>query len=143
MEGRAKTPYLSFFYIHEKTNFKPIYNRKGKPSFSERQKPGVYIIKEDGFIIYVGYSKINFYKTLYRHFEKWEGPAAGLTFVDQMDKFSYTARIIYCTSRQAEVLEKMLIRRYKPGANKNKYKDFEPTGRDKIVWKSYQDAELI
>jgi hypothetical protein len=56
-----------------KTKFLPPYDENGKTNFPSRKRTGVYLIKENGIIVYVGYSGKDLYKTMYRHFEQWTG----------------------------------------------------------------------
>ena len=49
------------------------YNENDKPAIkSSWEKSGIYIIKQNGKIVYVGQSGYNLYKTMYRHFQSWD-----------------------------------------------------------------------
>lgn len=46
--------------------------RGKKTTFSGNKKSaGVYFIKENGVIVYIGFSGTCLYSTLYRHFQQW------------------------------------------------------------------------
>ena len=48
------------------------YNENDKPAIkSSWEKSGIYIIKQNDKIVYVGQSGYNLYKTMYRHFQSW------------------------------------------------------------------------
>ena len=108
--------------------FTPPY-RPGKAkgstrtSFPEIQNhPGVYIIKEDGKIVYVGFSSYSVYKTMYRHFQTWNHRFQQVvTYASRMSRHDYTVRPILCTAKQAYALEKRLIRKYHPRDNEITY----------------------
>ena len=91
-----------------------------------KNKSGVYIIKENNVIVYVGYSGTNLYRTLYRHFETWNAKYEQVvTYKNKLNKNQYTVRIILCTPTQAGKLEKMLIINYQPRDNADKYNSYE------------------
>jgi excinuclease UvrABC nuclease subunit len=82
--------------------------------------PGVYLIrrKESKEIIYIGMSKSNAYKALYRHFETWNDRQYRVTY---QDRDQYEVRIILTTYCQAVALERKLIKKYKPKDNREFY----------------------
>jgi len=83
---------------------------------------GVYFIKDENKIIYVGMSRNNLYRTIYRHFEKWKDSQQDRKVYS---KYDYKIRIIKTTVLQAPRLEKYLIGKFKPRDN-NKYYEPEP-----------------
>ena len=83
---------------------------------------GVYIIKEDGKIVYVGFSGYSIYKTMYRHFQTWNHKFQQVvSYASRMSRHRYTVRPILCTARQAYSLEKRLIKKYHPRDNEITY----------------------
>lgn len=105
--------------------FEPYYE-KGKKDLctlkaSHETSVGVYLIrdKESKKILYIGHSTSNLYKTLYRHFQSWKDKQYRATF----DKYKTEVRIITTTEKQAQRLERFLIRKYRPGANEVKHKE--------------------
>lgn len=107
----------------KKFKFLPPYKENGKTNFPETQnRTGIYIIKENGVIVYVGKSGYNLYKTLYRHFQEWNHKWQRVTsYKNKLKKNNYTVRVVYCTVKQANALEKKLIMRYQPRDNTEKY----------------------
>lgn len=103
--------------------FIPPYSEKtGKPNFPQRGKSGVYIIKEDGKPVYIGFSATDLYKTMYRHFQEWNHTGQEVvSYSRYLKKHKYTVRVIYCTDKQAPALEKYLIKKIQPRDNANKY----------------------
>ena len=88
--------------------------------------PGVYILREAGRIVYIGFSGTDVRKTMYRHFQKWtdkrhpDNRRAYLydrvTYKGKEDKF--TAQVFFCkTSKEAAALENALILKYEPRDN--------------------------
>lgn len=61
----------------ESLTFLPAYlpgaNKRGKRYGLKgiRDKSGVYFIKENGILVYVGMSRSNLQEALYRHFQDW------------------------------------------------------------------------
>lgn len=119
--------------------FIPPYNPKTKkPNFPSRGKAGVYLIKEEGNIVYVGYSSKDLYKTMYRHFQRWDHPTQEvITYAGDLDKLEFTVRVVYCTPKQAEALEKALIKKHNPRDNAQKYEDTVLTAYDRAALENY------
>lgn len=112
------------------TKFQPPYI-KGKsglyksnfPQLKEKgSQAGVYIIKskETGDLLYIGSSRTQLYKTLYRHFEQWNDKQQERYVYD---KHKYLVRIIYTTPERAAYLEAYLINKYQPRDNAIKYEE--------------------
>jgi excinuclease UvrABC nuclease subunit len=101
----------------KKTRFTPPYDSKGKTNFRfAEKKSGVYLIKSKrtNKIVYVGYSGNNLYRTMYRHFQKWtDNTQYRATF----SKDKYSVRIVFSSPKRASLLEKALIKKYKPKGN--------------------------
>jgi hypothetical protein len=127
-----------------KTKFvKPyIINKYGQKytTFPARSKSGVYMIKEAGIIVYIGHSRTDVYKTMYRHFQQWTHREQEVTTYAGQDIDNFTVRVIYCTPKQAEAAEKYLIKRYKPRDNKYKYDSIILLPYDEKTGKAIQEA---
>lgn len=111
----------------EKFRFVPVYRElptsrsNGKTNIAwTRGQKGVYIIKENGKVVYVGSSRSQLYKTIIRHFQKWDDPRQPdrITYQTGLNKHRYTIRIIIADVRRIPLLEKGLIEKYKPRDNK-------------------------
>jgi len=131
----------------KKTRYKEPYNRKGKTNFPDRERPGVYVIKEkdSGKIVYVGYSANNLYRTMYRHFQQWNHSEQPVISYANKGPQNYLCRVIYCTAKQAVTLEEMLILKYKPEDNPQKL-DFYGTKKtpyQEEVLESYYAADIV
>ena len=94
----------------KKSRFKKPYLKNGKTAFRHISgKAGVYLIKsiKTGKILYVGHSKTDLYKTMYRHFQEWnDNTQVRTTFAN---KNAYTVRVVLTTPARAARLEKGLI----------------------------------
>jgi len=100
--------------------FTTPYDSKGKPRFKERNRPGVYLIAEDGDIVYIGSSCSNLYSTMLRHFQEWNSQTQEVvTYVNKMRAHRYTVRIVLTTASRALKLEIGLIDKYEPRDNIN------------------------
>lgn len=89
----------------------------------QKNVSGVYLIKNKstGKIVYVGSSRTQLKKTIFRHFQKWEENGEKRK---TYPKFGYKIRIILSSPSQAERLERYFIAKLNPKDNKNKYKDY-------------------
>lgn len=125
--------------IKAKTRFLPAYiNNKPNPALirANYKKPGVYLIKVNGKLKYIGYSSTNVYKTFTRHFQSWDDPRQiRITY----PRASYvTARLIYTnTGIQAAKLERALILKYQPEDNPNKYNQYQLNLPEQIILDDY------
>lgn len=88
------------------------------------KKSGVYLIKKNNKVVYVGESHTNnLYKTLYRHFQLWNDkvPQKRVTFKNDRSSGKIKVRVIITTKSQAVRLQKYLIKKYKPSKNEVYY----------------------
>lgn len=105
--------------------FIPVYNEipgNGKNGTSNiafaSKKRGVYIIKENDLIVYVGSSTIDLYKTSIRHFQEWDSRQRRVTYKSKLKKNRYTIRFIFMDSdSRIRLLESALIQKYNPRDN--------------------------
>jgi len=115
----------------KKFKFLPPYKPGNKTTFPEsKNASGVYIIQKNGKIVYIGFSKTNLYRTMYRHFQQWNHPKQEVVTYHKAvtnPKNTFLVRIILCTPKQAQRLEKYLIVRYKPADNPDKLLKYQPT----------------
>lgn len=126
--GKIKVPTL------KELTFFPAYVAKRRTGIQCPKTPGVYFIREDGVLVYVGYSGTDVKKALYRHFQKWGTkrnpwidpchypPYDNVTYHSRLDMWNYTVSV-YKTDTKDESweMEKRLIRRLKPRDNREKY----------------------
>ena len=136
----------------KKYKFLPPYKKNGKTTFPElKGRHGVYLIKEDGKIVYIGHSCKHLYKVVYRHFQKWTEASLitgnwlyHTTYKRKMKRHHYTVRIVLTnTCAQAERLERALIIKYQPRDNRQKYDDYKLDLTDKKLVKSYEDNKVL
>jgi hypothetical protein len=88
------------------------------------KKSGVYLIKKNNKVVYVGESHTNnLYKTLYRHFQFWNDkvPQKRVTFKNDRSSGKIKVRVIITTKSQAVRLQKYLIKKIKPSKNEVYY----------------------
>ena len=121
--------------IYKQRRLKP-YQGNGKTTFNIQNKPGVYLIYRGEDIVYIGFSGTNLYKTLYRHFQKWNDPTQiRVTYRNLND---ITVRVVYTATKQhAFKLEKALINKYKPKDNPTQYTSYEPSAGDIVKLDEY------
>lgn len=99
-----------------KSQVLPPYNDKGRSNFrAYAGKSGVYIIRENGKVVYIGFSGKDLYKTMHRHFETWNAKQYVVTYKGNRKK--YTVQIFLTAPAKAMVLEQALIAKYKPRDN--------------------------
>lgn len=124
------------------STFIPPYNAKGRANYPTESKPGCYLIRENGVLVYIGMSATNVYKTMYRHFQRWpDRQQLLITYRDRLKKNHYTVRVVYCTAKQAQALERLLIIKHKPRDNDFKYSQYTLNLYDKQVKDIYNDTD--
>jgi len=115
---------------------------------------GVYIIKYKGQVVYVGLSRSDVQNTLYRHFQIWNDrrtnwtkkmqPYERVTYASK-NRENFLIKVIFCKSTiEAEILEQLLISKFKPKDNSLKiylysndeYNKMAIKLKDADVWKS-------
>ena len=123
--------------------FLPPYQPNGKTTYPDKKRSGVYIIKENGKITYIGNSSKNvIYKTMYRHFQRWNHRGQEvITYASKLKSNKYTVRVIYTTPNQAIRLERYLILKYRPRDNENQYLNYELDLKDKKTYEVYVSTE--
>jgi len=110
--------------VIKKFRFRKPYKKNGRTNFPDAsKKSGVYIIKKNDKIIYIGYSNSDLYKTLYRHFQTWNDKQSPerISYKNQLKNNEFMVRVVYCSPKRAEALEKALILKHRPKDNKLKY----------------------
>lgn len=132
------------------------YLSNGKTRFPDRKKCGVYLIRENGKIVFVGYSENDLYRTMYRHFQTWnhtgqevavyqgnfKGSGAGRSQSRYKPDNKITVRVVYGTAKQARALEIWLIQKIKPRDNADHYLDWPQTRYLQLVGQIYQESEI-
>ena len=103
-----------------KDNWQPAYIGKKTTKRHAFKKPGLYFIKVDDKLVYIGMSRKNIYHALYRHFEKWDDHPARVIF-----PFRDNLQVRVLITHAAEAYERRLIKLFKPKLNKFLYDDFE------------------
>lgn len=117
------------------------YHADGKTTFNLQGLPGVYLIYVGDVIDYIGYSGTNLYKTLYRHFQKWNDKTQ-IRVTYPKNQSNITVRVVYTKSaNHAAHLEKSLINKYKPKSNPTQYLDYEPTKGDLVKLDEYLQTQ--
>jgi hypothetical protein len=87
---------------------------------------GVYMIKENNNIVYIGMSQSDVVSALYRHFYEWKDVrqyANRVTYFDKLHKKKYTCVILATTKQQAPLFEQSMIITLKPRDNREFYED--------------------
>src|SRR3989338_8447955 len=123
--------------------FLPPYKANGKTNFPEaKARTGVYLIKKNDKLIYIGYSESDLYKTLYRHFQTWNdtNQPERISYKTALLRHKFTVRVVFTTKKRAAALEKALILKHQPADNKQKYNQFikEANSTDKNYISSVQ-----
>lgn len=113
------------------------YNSKGKPTFKKRNVKGCYIIKKNKVILYVGYSGVDLYKAMYRHFQKWNDYSQVRVLYNNLKDLKVD--IIICSTKlESSRLEKALIIKYKPKENPDQYwLNFDTDKKEEEVYKEF------
>jgi|SRR6185295_1419905 len=139
--------------------FHPVYTGKrgqrricGIKRSDKVEKPGCYIIKEDGIIVYIGFSSTNAWRVLYRHFQQWTdvrwigyGEYIRLNSYNAETEYywkRYEVGIINCASAEiAQLMERQLITALVPRDNVLKYQYYMQPEVEEVLVKINEDEE--
>lgn len=129
------------------------YKEDGSTTFPARQKRGVYLIYRQTLLggpvlRYVGYSGVDVYKALYRHFQEWNDRQARLGQRDDRVTFSppgsYRVRVVYCrTKAEASELEQALILKHQPPDNPDKLELYTLTNAGRTMIAQAESAPIV
>ncbi len=132
-----------------KVRTRPPYDKAGRSNFRfTLARAGVYIIRENGKVVYIGFSATNLYKTMHRHFQQWNHRGQPVvTYVNKFRRNKYTVSVTLTGARTAALLETALIRKYKPRDNPGKIefalsKPEKKIANDWIKEKTIADKDL-
>jgi predicted GIY-YIG superfamily endonuclease len=136
----------------KRTKFFKPYNDKKTVCTLKSSGAGVYIIKQENKIVYIGYSSTDVKKTMYRHFQKWTDlrstfgrasqPYDRITYHNRFNNDEYKCKVIFCTPKQAELLEQALILKLKPRDNSLKLNLISEMQKNKII-ETMTDADEV
>lgn len=129
----------------KKFKFIPIYQEadRNKTNISfATGKSGIYLIKEDNKIVYVGHSASNLYKTITRHFQTWNDRQQDRIVYPKNKRHRYSVRIIFTTPKQSGRLEMYLINKMRPRDNEKKYETYQQTLYDINTYNIYQNTDI-
>ena len=127
-----------------KYRFIPVYDRlptshsNGKTNIAwAKGRKGVYIIKEDNKIVYVGSSSSDLYRTAIRHFQTWNDSMSSerVSYKSKLNRHRYTVRIIEADNRRLRILEAALIEKHNPRDNfkQEPVEDWEIDEADRVL----------
>ena len=104
--------------------FIPVYDlvpnggKSGRTNINfARGKKGVYLIKENDRIVYVGSSMSDLYKTAIRHFQQWNDRQYRVSYRNKLRTHRYSIRFVFLNESRIPHLEAGLIEKYKPRDN--------------------------
>jgi excinuclease UvrABC nuclease subunit len=128
--------------IYKQRKIFPYYfDRYGqrKTACNIRNVAGTYLIYDlDDNLIYVGYSKNNLYRTLYRHFQQWNDSQYRAVY----DPAAVKVRVVYTNSgTQAHSLEIALIIKFRPRDNENKYLEYTTERKEDLILETFLNSD--
>ena len=96
------------------------YNMRGV-----EHKSGVYFIKEEGALVYIGMSRSNLQEAMYRHFQQWKSwRQRRVTYKHTLDVHKYEVACITTGKDMAHPLEKAYILKFNPRDNFDRYEEY-------------------
>ncbi len=128
-----------------KLRARPPYTQAGKTTYPEtRNKTGVYIIRKNQKIVYIGFSAKDIYRTMYRHFQEWNHPGQPvITYVKQLKRHKFSVQITLCPPATAARLERALILKYHPTDNPNQYESDQLTAQLETMINDFLEEKTI
>lgn len=127
--------------------FRPYVIREGRRRCALREYgggavPGVYFIRDrrSGRVVYIGHSKSNLVKTLYRHFQAWEERDHVHATYDPSGPWQVRF-IVGMGPAQAVEMERQLIQRHQPRDNGHKYapRGWQPPRSEDAIDRALRD----
>lgn len=123
MENKKITPITDLTFVDayvDKNAEKKSYGLKGINGI-----PGVYFIKEDDVIVYIGMSRVNVQKALYRHFQHWKSwRQRRVSYKNTLLNHKYEVACITMEYFMAHETEKAYILMYNPRDNFDRYEEY-------------------
>jgi hypothetical protein len=107
-------------YLPEKNKRGKIYGLAGI-----RRKTGVYFIRENGILVYVGMSRSNLQEALYRHFQDWRKSWRQKRTTYTFEPGVHEVACITTDKDAAHPLEKCYILEYNPRDNFMRYEEYK------------------
>lgn len=110
-----------------------------------RKAAGVYIIKENDKVVYIGMSRSCVVEALYRHFYEWNdkrGQHVRVTYFDKMRRKNYEVIIMITCKEDAPKLERSLIVSFSPRDNKEKFEGMKEEVNSHSGWQAVTDVEF-
>jgi hypothetical protein len=127
-----------------RTKYLPPYTDTGRTTFPARQRAGVYVIRKAGRLRYIGFSRSDVYKALYRHFQTWNDRSRPDPRIVYRNLGDVTVRVIYTDSaQQAGRLERALIIRFTPPDNPQQLLDYQETEQMRRDMAAAADADWL
>ena len=104
----------------------PVTNKRGKTYGLQgiRKKQGVYFIKENGKLVYVGMSRSNLQEALYRHFQDWRKSWSQKRTTYIFEQGVHEVACITTDKETAHELEKCYILEFNPRDNFMRYEEY-------------------
>ena len=137
----------------KRTSLLPPYKADGSTTFPTRRKRGCYLIYRERLLgepklRYVGYSGVDVYKALYRHFQEWNDKRADRGERSERITYapagSYRVRVVYTrTKAEAVELEQALILKHQPPDNPDKLELYELTKAGRALAQQAEQAPLV
>lgn len=123
----------------ESLTFLPAYlqveNKRGKVYGIKgiRKKYGVYFIRENGILVYVGMSRSNLQEALYRHFQDWSRSWKQKRVMYKSSENNYEVACITTDKDAAHPLEKCYILEFNPRDNNMRYEEYRSEVEIKVT----------
>jgi hypothetical protein len=114
---------MALTHFNLSTDFAPPFLRVGKiyrkRTIKLRGSSGVYLIRENGVLVYVGFSSSCLTEALYRHFYQYnDAHRKTRVYYDPSDTSKeYTVAVIYANHEEAAKLERGFILAFEPRDN--------------------------
>lgn len=105
-----------------------IYKKRTLRQYKDN--PGIYIIKENNVVVYIGMSGSCVVESLYRHFYRWRDCYRGMgceyrtSYYDLLEVNKYEVAILLIEEKQVNEVERALIWSLKPRDNRYTYDNY-------------------
>ncbi len=123
-------------------------NRENRPrKYNMRgveKKSGIYFIKENGLLVYIGMSRSNLQEAMYRHFQHWKSwKQRRVSYKYTLDTHNYEVACVTTGKDMAHPLERAYILKFNPRDNFDRYEEYSAIVSEIKIREDNSDGGII
>lgn len=112
-----------------------VYGKQGTTNIAwAKGRSGVYKIFRNKKLVYIGHSTYDLYKTVTRHFQKWDKKQYRVTYYKEKYSQKFQVQFGLCDAKWAVRLERALIKKNKPKDNEDMMQEQKIDKWDQMIY---------